>query len=119
MDVKVDGRALRRQVYRMFNDIDGAGAEVAQEWANVVQAYAQELAPVDTGFLRDHIGQKVSRTAMAAQVGVFDKRGFYGVFPEKGTESITAEPYIEPAAELGDAQIEEITRRAIDRWLPE
>lgn len=118
MKVEVDARALRRQMYRMFHDVDVAGADVATEWAEHVQAHAVADVAVDTGFLQEHIDKKVNRKRMAAQVGVYDPRGYYGEFVEKGTESIDADPFLAPAAEDGNRRLPEITRRALDRHLP-
>ncbi|MGW4641808.1 HK97 gp10 family phage protein [Sphaerisporangium sp. NPDC004334] len=118
MKIDIDAGPLRRQLYRMTHDIDEAGAEVAQEWADHVQALAVADVRVDTGFLQAHIDKRVSATKMTAQVGVFDKDAYYGTFIERGTESITADPFLEPAAEEGNDRLEEFTRRAIDRHLP-
>lgn len=118
MRIEVDAAAVRRQMYRMFHDVDEAGADVAGEWADLVQEHAFADVAVDTGFLGAHIDKKVSRTRMDATVGVFDKDGYYGHFIERGTESITADPFLEPAAEFGNDRLEMLTRRAIDRHLP-
>ncbi|MGC5009750.1 hypothetical protein ACLQ2R_03190 [Streptosporangium sp. DT93] len=118
MNVDVDARALRRQMYRMFHDVDAAGADVATEWADHVQAHAVADVAVDTGWLGEHIDKKVNPGRMTASVGVFDPRGYYGEFIEKGTESITADPFLEPAAEDGNRRLPELTRRALDRHLP-
>ncbi|GAA1015895.1 hypothetical protein Aple_010730 [Acrocarpospora pleiomorpha] len=119
MDIDIDARAVRRQIHRMFNDIDGAGGDVAAEWAEHVQDHAVADVAVDTGFLGAHIDKRVSKKRMTAQVGVFEPDGYYSIFVEKGTESMDAQPFLEPAAEDANAHLEEITRRAIDRWLPE
>lgn len=118
--IEIDpGRLVRRAIFRMTHDIDEAGAEVAQAWADHVQQHAVEHVAVDTGFLGAHIDKKVSKKRMTAQVGVFDPDGYYGQFIEGGTESIEAMPFLEPAAEDGNRQIERLMREAIDRWLPE
>ncbi|MFG1873389.1 hypothetical protein ACGFIV_00950 [Sphaerisporangium sp. NPDC049003] len=118
MKIEIDAAAVRRQFYLMFHDIDAAGAEVAAEWAGHVQTHAVDHVAVDTGFLGAHIDKRVSKARMSAQVGVFDKDGYYGTFIEKGTDSITADPFLEPAFDDGNDRLEEITRRAIDRHLP-
>lgn len=119
MKIEIDAKALRRQLYLMTHDIDVAGAEVAAEWADFVQKRAVADVAVDTGFLHDHITKRVSATKMTAQVGVFDPRGYYGDFIERGTESIEADPFLEPAAADANDLLPELTRRAIDRHLPE
>jgi hypothetical protein len=116
--IDVNAKAVRRQLARMFHDVDAAGGEVAAEWADHVQAHALDHVAVDTGFLGAHIDKKVSKKRMTAQVGVFDPDGYYGQFIEKGTESITADPFLEPAADDGNARVDELTRKAIDRHLP-
>lgn len=116
--IDVDAAAVRRQIYRMFHDVDEAGADVAAEWAAHVQGHAVAHVAVDTGFLGAHIDKKVSRKRMDATVGVFDPDGYYAQFIERGTESIDADPFLEPAAEDGNDRISELTRAAIDRHLP-
>ncbi len=118
MKIEIDATAVRRQLHRMVHDVDDAGAEVAAEWADHVQRHAVGHVAVDTGFLGAHIDKKVSKAKMTAQVGVFDPDGYYGHFIEKGTESITADPFLEPAADDGNAILPELTRRAIERHLP-
>ncbi|MFD8556626.1 hypothetical protein ACFV1N_04945 [Streptosporangium canum] len=118
MKIDIDGTAVRRQLYRMFHDVDAAGADVAKEWAAHVQKHAVDHVAVDTGFLGAHIDKRVSKAKMDATVGVFEPDGYYGQFIERGTESITADPFLEPAAEDGNAQVPELTRRALDRHLP-
>ncbi|MFF0867631.1 hypothetical protein ACFYUV_38120 [Nonomuraea sp. NPDC003560] len=118
MRIEVDAAAVRRAFYRMFHDVDEAGADVAAEWADHVQGRAVEDVAVDTGFLQEHIDKKVSRQRMDATVGVFDPDGYYGQFIERGTESITADPFLEPAADDGNDLLPVLTRAALDRHLP-
>lgn len=118
MKVDIDAAGVRQQLYLMFHDIDEAGAEVATEWAEFVQTRAESDVAVDTGFLQSHISKRVSKTKMSAQVGVFDPKGYYGDFIERGTQSIDADPFLGPAADDANALLEEFTRRAIDRHLP-
>lgn len=118
MRIKVDAAAVRRQMYRMFHDVDEAGADVAGEWAEHVQQHAVDHVAVDTGFLGAHIDKKVSKKRMTASVGVFEPDGYYGQFIERGTESITADPFLEPAAEDGNRMLPVLTRAALDRHLP-
>lgn len=122
MSVRIEidaGRVVRRAIFRMTHDIDEAGGEVAQAWADHVQKHAVDHVAVDTGFLGAHIDKKVSKKRMTAQVGVFEPDGYYGQFIERGTESIEADPFLEPAAEDGNRHIQRLTRESIDKLLPE
>lgn len=63
---------------------------------NRVVDRAQQLAPVDTGALRDSIGYVVAgeglRRTLSIQVGMP-----YGIYQEFGTRNIPPRPYIRPA----------------------
>jgi len=61
-----------------------------------VQAAAQSLVPVDTGFLRDSIEMAVEggTTTANAEIGATAR---YGGFVEYGTSTTPAQPYMRPA----------------------
>ena len=52
---------------------------------------AQDLAPVDTGFLRDHIGQTVTATPVSLH-GEVRSLAPYSDFVNRGTSKMAAQP---------------------------
>lgn len=89
MSFKVDAGGIREL---------GASTELRQFMDQVGQDCvdaAKDLAPVDTGKLRDSIAHKVDREDGAWMVTVyFDK--FYGMFKEFGTAKLPAVPFLRP-----------------------
>lgn len=89
MTFKVDTAGLRRlgdePELRRFMD------QVGQECV----AAARDLAPVDTGKLRDSIDHKVEREDGTWMVHVFFDK-FYGLFKEFGTSRLAAVPFLRP-----------------------
>jgi hypothetical protein len=65
--------------------------DIGRESVDVVK----DLAPVDTGKLRDSVGYKIDREDGTWVVHVyFDK--FYGMFKEFGTAKLAATPFLRP-----------------------
>lgn len=71
-----------------------AVAHVGEE----VAAKAKELAPVDTGALRDSIASHMASDAGAAKAEILADVP-YAAFVEFGTANMAAEPYLRPALE--------------------
>jgi HK97 gp10 family phage protein len=82
--------------------VDGEASEVVRGAAFLCQRTAQQLVPVDTGFLRSSItvgtpdGTTLGPGSLSAQVG---PEAAYGGFVEFGTSRAGAQPYMTPASE--------------------
>lgn len=77
--------------------------EVVQESADRVFATAQELCPVDTGYMKSQMREEFTPKGFGYQVGFHasDFPGaFYPLYQEFGTRFMRAQPCIFPAAEL-------------------
>ena len=97
-----------------FWDFKWFGNRIIKEWNRVVDdrmhktgeaivSRAKQLAPVDTGALRDSINYLIvynetgGRHELLIQVGMY-----YGIFQEFGTRNIPPHPYIRPAINEAD-----------------
>lgn len=77
--------------------------DAVQRFGVDVRELAKELAPVDTGFMREQIRDEYSPEGLVVQVGYreedFTSRGlpFYAPYQEYGTVYMPAQPHIGPA----------------------
>lgn len=78
--------------------------------ALVIEKYAKEDAPVDTGFLRSSISS--ARTADGAEVRVDAEYAYYQEF---GSSRNKAQPYIRPAIDENQEEIVRVVAEQIDR----
>lgn len=60
--------------------------------AHLIATRAQEIAPVDTGFMRDNIHETEDGNAIISEAG-------YSGFVELGTVKMSAQPFMRPAAD--------------------
>jgi HK97 gp10 family phage protein len=74
--------------------------KVEKTAAKIFQSNAENTAPVDTGFLSDHINvsSRVQGDTLTVQVGPSPK-AFYGLFQEFGTEDQPAQHWLNRAFE--------------------
>jgi HK97 gp10 family phage protein len=71
---------------------------------------ARSLAPVDTGYLRDHIhAMKTGKTAIVISDAP------YSAFVEFGTRKMAAQPFIRPAVDEGHAEMLTLTVTEVNR----
>lgn len=80
---------------------------IADELNNGAQScvlLAQQLAPVDTGFMRDHIAQTEDATSEHLRV-TMESQADYSVFVEYGTVNAEAQPFMTPAFESARRQV--------------
>lgn len=79
--------------------------EIVQENGKFARDLAQHLAPVKTGFLREHITTVYSESGLAFEMGWFAADfaeaglAFYAEWVEHGTSRMAAQPSITPAFE--------------------
>ena len=92
-------------------DAEGLEALVAEsfrqsmeEWGPLVEDFARQLAPVDTGLLKDSITHVVrddgDRVELVLSADARNEQGLnYALFQEMGTSRTAAQPYLQPAME--------------------
>lgn len=84
-----------RQVLQM---IEHAGERAANRVGQEAKAYAQDIAPVDTGELRAGIDYEVGETAHGWTIVLFNPVE-HAIFQELGTSKMAAQPSLRPAAD--------------------
>lgn len=89
------GKQLQALLAKLHAEAEAAGREALKTWAEDVKEDAQAATPMETGYLRSHIGDRVK--GLVAQVGVWDRQAYYSVFVENGTSRQTAQPFLGPA----------------------
>lgn len=67
------------------------------EAANLIKDEAQMIAPVDTGYLRDHIETAMEVEEPTRAVAKVTSNADYSVFVEYGTRHMSAQPFMRPA----------------------
>lgn len=87
------------QVFALAKSLEGAGAAseararlVIAKSAADIESDAKQLAPVDTGYLKNSISRDVD--GLRAEIG---PTASYGVFLEFGTSRMPPQPYMGPA----------------------
>lgn len=88
---------------RIRAGIEGAIERGVVRGANLIADLAQQLAPVDTGALRDSIHVEDGSHALARRI-VADTS--YAAYVEYGTATSPAQPYMTPAKEQINVQQE-------------
>lgn len=67
----------------------------------VIGREARRIAPVDTGYMRDHIQEK----DITNKSGVLESSAEYSIFQEYGTSKMRAQPFMRPALKNSEAQL--------------
>jgi HK97 gp10 family phage protein len=88
--VKVDASELNGIISRLPD----AAAQATEMAADEIVRLAKVYAPVDTGYMRDHIQKVGFGTTWAAL-----SEAFYSMYVEFGTRFMAARPFMRPAAE--------------------
>jgi HK97 gp10 family phage protein len=79
-------------------------AEVLNEGADSCVSLAQQLAPVDTGYMRDNISQTDEATSADLKATI-ESGADYSAFVEYGTINMDAQPFFTPAFESAKKQV--------------
>jgi HK97 gp10 family phage protein len=83
--------------------------EQLKEWAGSVQAEAQRLVPVRTGYLRSTIYARLQE--WTAEVGA---EAAYAANVEFGTRYAMAQPFLQPAVQARLPELERVMLAALD-----
>ena len=100
MSVKVEGFKFAALSERMRKNI----AEELNSGAASVVSLAKQLAPVDTGFMRDNIEQTEEANPGSLRA-VMESAADYSAFVEYGTINMPEQPFFTPAFESGRKQV--------------
>ncbi len=120
MTVQITGLpALQRDFANLSAKMQrGVLRDALRSAARPVVASAKSKVPVKTGLLKRNITHTVSvkRGTAEATIG-FRKKAFYGGFVELGTSKMSAKPFLRPALDESQAQIEQAFIAAIERGI--
>ena len=87
----------------LIEEMDKA-VEIALEMCGArIEERAKDLAPVDTGALRDSILHEYDSSTKSEIIGV-PERIDYGKYQELGTSKMKAQPYLKPSVDINDIQ---------------
>jgi HK97 gp10 family phage protein len=100
MSVRIEGFKFAALTARMRKNIAGAVNNAADSCVSL----GQQLAPVDTGFMRDNIKQTDSASAESLRA-VVESGADYSAFVEYGTVNMDAQPFFTPAFESARRQL--------------
>lgn len=78
--------------------------------AQYIAKKARSLAPVDTGYMRDHI-----RAMKQGETAIVISAAPYSAFVEFGTRHQAAQPFIRPAIDEGHAEMLTLTATEVNR----
>lgn len=79
---------------KVKEEFEKACLKAMEECGMVAEGYAKELAPVDTGNLRNSISHTVDDSGYSAYIG---SNISYAAFQELGTVRMKAHPFLKPA----------------------
>jgi HK97 gp10 family phage protein len=75
--------------------------------ASSMAGLAQQLAPVDTGYMRDHILQTQEATESNLE-SIVESQADYSLYVEFGTVNMDAQPFFTPAFESAKRQLDKV-----------
>ena len=108
MSVRVTGFKFDQLSERMRSNI----SDVLNEGADSAVSLGKQLAPVDTGFMRDNISQIEEATPNKLR-SVIESAADYSVFVEYGTVNMEAQPFFTPAFESARRQVNNGLKRVL------
>lgn len=108
---KMDDSKLQAQLKRL-GKLDTRQAKI--EMAEVLLPEAQQLAPVDIGFLRD--SGKIDTVSADVSV-VFTAP--YAIFQEFGTSTQTGQPFLRPAIDNTERKMVQMAAKEMEREIKE
>lgn len=117
--------ALVANLYKVDGVMQDAFREAAEEAAHDTAALTSMLAPVDTGFMSEHVAVHFTPSGLGFEVGWdaadFFEAGlaFYPYYQEFGTQVMPAQPSLGPAWDevrpAYEANLSRLATRALDR----
>lgn len=86
--ITVDTRAAVKRLMDAHAELVRHANQAFEDFAKRVVQAAREIAPVATGFLRDHIAYEMMKDGVLIKSGAH-----YSIFVEFGTVKMAAQPY--------------------------
>ena len=106
--------ALKKQFYSrvvaQLDSIKNVGHIMPLPAAQYIAKRAREYAPVDTGYMRDHIHAKKDGEESAVVIS----EAMYSGFVEWGTRFMSPQPFIRPAISDGRREIPKLTATEVN-----
>ena len=90
-----------------------AGPNIVQRCLDIAESIAVQDVPVDTGYLQSTIHQEI----VSDLVGQLIADAPYAGFVELGTSKMEAQPYMQPAADEVEQNIQDIAIEEIENAL--
>jgi HK97 gp10 family phage protein len=110
-------RAMRA-IERIPEAMRAARTETLHEWAENVQATAEDRVPRDKGNLWEALDSRVNEHFGRAEVGIWDPAELeYAFYVEKGTSKMNDQPYLVPAFNEHRRQVTRTYRAAFRRHI--
>ncbi len=94
-------------LHRVQRELPNRIAAELNSAAESMESLAKQLAPVDTGFMRDSIAQ--TETADGNRLrAVVESPADYSLYVEYGTVNMSAQPFFTPAFESAKRQLNKV-----------
>ena len=93
------------RVIMQLNSLKGVGRVFPRLAAEVIVRRAKQLAPVDTGFMRNNIHAEEDAVISEAP---------YSAYVEYGTKKMAAQPFMRPAVDEGQSEILRVAGKVIE-----
>lgn len=90
------------------------GSRAIRKTAADIEGTAKQLAPVDTGNLRNSISSSVSLTGLVAEIG---PTADYAAYVEEGTSKMAPQPYLAPAFSRHSGELVKAFEQISDKLL--
>ena len=100
---EVEADSLIKELERRANALDGGSQAHVARYGAFQKDLTQQLAAVDTGFMRDHVETRIDDDGLGFESGWWEEdfiaagEPFYPPHVEYGTINSPAQPAIEPA----------------------
>lgn len=105
--ISIDFKEVTNKIDNLINKLPNRFEEGMQDACHLVEASAVEKAPVDTGYLKNSISNKVTRTGAVVDGWVY-ATAEYAPYIELGTYKMEAQPFLYPALTENQSSIRAI-----------
>lgn len=105
--IEIDFSEVEANLERLVNSLPDKFAKGMQDACHLVEAKAVEKVPVDTGYLKNTITNKVTKEGSIVDGWVY-ATAEYAPFIELGTYKMPAKPFLYPALNENQSAIRQI-----------
>lgn len=110
--VEIDFEEVQRNLERLSDSLPDKMAVAMKDACLLVEADAAEKAPVDTGYLKGGISNKVFKNGSKVDGYVY-ATAEYAPYLELGTRKMKAKPFLYPALSENQSAIRKIFQEAL------